>query len=68
MLYTVHEVSKILKTNPGYVYSLIREGLIPALKLGCLKIRRQALLKFLLRYEDKDLSDPNNVTGLNLSS
>lgn len=37
MLYIVAEVSKILKTNTSYVYSLIKAGLIPALKLGSLK-------------------------------
>lgn len=68
MLYTVAEVSKILKTNTGYVYSLIKAGLIPALKLGSLKIRRQALLDFLQRYEGKDLSDPDDVKALNFST
>ena len=33
-LYTVKEVSRILKVNVHKVYDLIRAGLLPALKLG----------------------------------
>ena len=64
ILYTVTEVSKLLKSNTNYVYSLINEGLLPALKLGSMKVRRTALLVFLERYEGKDLTDPGNVEDL----
>lgn len=64
MLYTVLETSKILKTNTSYVYSLIRLGFLPAIKLGSYKIRRSTLEKFLQEYENKDLTDLTNVKEL----
>lgn len=64
MLYTVTEASKIIKTNPAYVYELIHAGLIPVLKLGSIKIRRTALLEFLEKYEGYDLTNPNDVKKL----
>ena len=65
IVYTVKEVSKLIKTNPAYVYGLIKAGHLPVLKLGQLKIRRTALLAFLKKYEGLDLTDPFNVKKLN---
>jgi excisionase family DNA binding protein len=64
VLYTVAEVAKLIKTNPAYVYELIKAGLIPVLKLGSYKIRRTALLEFLEKYEGKDLTNPMEITDL----
>jgi len=64
VIYTVQEVAQLLKTNGTYVYSLINSGELPALKLGRLKIRKQALEDFLERNEGKDLSRPDNVENL----
>lgn len=64
ILYTVTEVSKLIKTNPAYVYELIRAGLLPVLKLGSYKVRKTALMSFLKRNEGKDLTDPFNVSDL----
>lgn len=64
VLYTVSEVSKLIKTNPAYVYELIKTGLLPVLKLGSYKIRRITLLEFLEKYEGKDLTDPSNILDL----
>lgn len=50
-LYTVKEVSQILHTNTSFVYKLINEGHLPALKLGSIKIRRVSLEKFLDELE-----------------
>jgi len=61
LLYTVKEVSELIHTNQAYVYSLIKSGLLPALKLGSYKIRKEALMQFLEDSEGKDLTDPNNV-------
>ena len=58
LVFTVKEVSKIIHTNQSYVYSLIRAGLLPALKLGSYKIRRETLLNFLEKYEGDNLTDP----------
>lgn len=58
MLYTVKEVSELLKTNPTYVYKLIKTGKLPAIKIGAMKIRHEALKNFLETYEGYDLTDP----------
>ena len=64
VLYTVKETSKLLKTNQGYIYSLIKAGLLPALKLGSYKIRRTALLNFLENFEGKDLTNIGEIKDL----
>lgn len=61
---TVKETAKILKTNTSYVYSLIKKGFLPAMKLGQLKVRRSTLMQFLEKYEGKDLTDLDNVKDL----
>lgn len=68
VLYTVSEVSKLIKTNPAYVYSLIKLGILPALKLGKYKIRRVALLNFLEEYEGKDLTNPQKITDIKFAT
>lgn len=64
MLFTVKEVSEILKCNVDYVYKLKSKGLIPFMKLGSLKCRRQAIEAFLEKYEGYDLSDLDNIKEL----
>ncbi len=66
MIYTVKEVSEIIHTNPAYVYSLIKSGLLPALKLGSYKIRKTALQNFLEDNEGKDITDPFNIKPLSV--
>ena len=61
VIYTVAETAKLLKTNPAYIYKLINSGILPALRLGGMKIRKAALLEFLKKYEGKDLRDVNNI-------
>ena len=68
VLYTVLEVSKLIKTNPNYVYKLIEKGFLPALKLGSYKIRRTSLIKFLEQYEGKDLTDLDRIQDLKIES
>lgn len=65
VLYTVKEVAELLKTNIDYVHKLRKAGLLPFLKIGQYKVRKQALDIFLERYEGKDLTDPFNVKELN---
>lgn len=62
MLYTIKEVSEILKTNVTYVHRLRKSGLLPCIKLGAYKVRKEALESFLERYEGYDLTDPEAVT------
>lgn len=64
ILYSVAEVAKLLKTNNHYIYELIKRGLLPALKLGCYKIRKVSLEKFLQQNEGNDLTDLNNIKRL----
>ena len=63
MLYTMKEVSEILKTNVTYVHRLRKSGLLPCIKLGTYKVRHQALEEFLKQYEGHDLTDPETVKG-----
>lgn len=64
VLYTVSETAKLLKTNTNYVYSLINNGFLPALKLGSLKIRKASIDEFLKKYEGKDLTNLQNIKNL----
>lgn len=68
VLYTVSETAKLLKTNPNYIYDLIKKGLLPALKLGSLKIRKTALIEFLSEYEGKDLTDLNDIQDIQINN
>lgn len=49
-LYTVKEVAKILKTNPDFVYGMVNQKELPALKLGSIKVRGSDLEKFIEKY------------------
>lgn len=64
ILYTVSEVAKLIKSNPAYVYELVKAGHLQALKLGSLKIRRITLLEFLEKNEGYDLTNPYEVRKL----
>ena len=64
MLYTVKEVSEVLKTNVDYVHKLRKSGLLPFIKLGSYKVRKESVEEFLKAYEGKDLTDPFNIKGL----
>ena len=64
MLYNVKEVAEILKTNVTYVHKLRKAGLLPFLKLGTYKVRAEALTEFLEKYENYDLTDPDNIREL----
>lgn len=64
ILYTVKEVATLLKTNIDYVHKLRKSGLLPFLKLGQYKVRKEALIQFLSRYEGKDLTNPFDIKNL----
>lgn len=49
-LYTVKEVSQMLKCNPNTVYDLINNKNLPALKLGSLKVRGSDLEEFINNF------------------
>lgn len=64
MLYTVKETADALGVNVHVIYALIKKGLLPALKLGSLRIRKEAILEFTKTYEGMDLSNLDNITSL----
>lgn len=63
-LYTVVEVSEILKVNVNKVYELIKSGHLAAMKLGRYKIAHFELMRFLQEYNGKDLTDLGNVVEI----
>ncbi len=65
ILFTVAEVAKLLKTNVDYVHKLRKSGLLPFLKIGQYKVRKETLVNFLTEYEGKDITDPFNVKDVN---
>lgn len=64
ILFTVPEVAKLLKTNADYVHKLRKSGLLPFLKLGQYKCRKEALEKFLADHEGEDLTNPEEIKKL----
>ncbi len=64
LLYTVDEVSQILKVNKNYVYELINKKYLIALKLGRYKVTKFELLRFLRDNNGKDLTNLDDVKGL----
>lgn len=68
MIYSVHEVAKMLHSSPNYVYKLIDSGFLPSIKLGSVKILKSTLIKFLIENEGNDLSDLNNIKKVEVSS
>lgn len=61
VLYTMKEASEILKTNVTYVHRLRKAGLLPCIKLGTYKVRKESLEEFLRKYEGQDLTTPEKV-------
>lgn len=64
VIYTVKEAAALLKTNVDYVHRLRKAGLLPFIKLGSYKIRKEALDEFLAKYEGYDLTDPEQIKEL----
>ena len=60
-LLTVKEVSKKLKVNVNYVYSLMNKGYLNYLVLGSKKVTDFELERFLKEAEGKDFTDLDNV-------
>ena len=47
IIYTISEVSKLLKVNRNFVYELIKSGRLKAIKIGSLKVRKKDLHEYL---------------------
>ena len=65
MIYTTHEVAKILHSSPNYICELIEKGKLKAIKLKSFKIRKSAVEEFLKENEGNDLSDLENIKRIN---
>ena len=50
-LYTVTEVSKLLKVNRNFVYDLIRSGELEAVRIGSIKVRKDAVERYVERMK-----------------
>ena len=50
-LLTVKQVSKMLQTNPAFIYELIDAGRLRAIRLRSLKVREEELERFLIEEE-----------------
>ena len=46
MLLTVAEVAKALKVNKNFVYKMIKDGELEAVKVGSIKVKKEALTKY----------------------
>ena len=46
MLLSVSEVAKLLKVNRNFVYKIINTGELEAVKIGSIKVRREALNRY----------------------
>jgi len=57
----VKEVSQLLKCNVDMVHKLRKAGLLPFMKLGQYKIRKEALDEFLKQYEGYDVTNPEDI-------
>ena len=51
MVYTITEVSKLLKVNRNFVYDEIKKGELKAIKIVSLKVRKTDLEEYLTRKE-----------------
>ena len=49
MLLTVSEVAKLLKVNRNFVYKLINNGELEAVKIGSIKVKQKALNNYIER-------------------
>ena len=47
MLLSVSEVAKMLKVNRNFVYNLINNGELEAVKIGSIKVKKEALNRYI---------------------
>ncbi|MCS6132632.1 helix-turn-helix domain-containing protein [Clostridium botulinum] len=64
ILFTVKEASKLLKTDEPTIRRLINKGLMKALRLGRIKIRKVEIERFAEWAEGKDLNDLDDIKEL----
>ena len=47
MLLSVSEVAKMLKVNRNFVYKIINDGELEAVKIGSIKVKQEALNRYI---------------------
>ena len=47
MLLSVSEVAKMLKVNRNFVYKIINNGELEAVKIGSIKVKKEALNRYI---------------------
>ena len=47
MLLSVAEVAKILKVNKNFVYKIINDGELEAVRIGSIKVKKEALNRYI---------------------
>ena len=47
MLLSVSEVAKMLKVNRNFVYKIINNGELEAVRIGSIKVKREALNRYI---------------------
>ena len=50
MLLTVSEVATLLKVNRNFVYNLIKNGELEAVRIGSIKVREEALNRYIEKH------------------
>ena len=60
-IYTIKEVSKLLKCNVNRVHDLRKRGLLKCLRLGSWKVTEASLDEFLNKYDGKDIDHIEEV-------
>ena len=60
-VYTIKEVSKILKCNINRVQKKKKKGLLKCLKLGSWKVTEESLDNFIKKYDGKDIDNLEEV-------
>ncbi len=63
IIYSIKQVATMLHTSPNYVYSLVNDGKLKAIKLRSLKVLKSSLLEFLEANEGNIISDLEKTCG-----
>ena len=50
MLLSVSEVAKMLKVNRNFVYKIINNGELEAVKIGSIKVKKEALNQYIEKH------------------
>lgn len=63
-LLSVKEVCGVLCMDKNRVYSLIKSGVLPSIKVGSYRVSASAVDYFISNNIGKDVTDPFNITEI----